>query len=288
MEIGLPIKRKARVETSLVNQKIKKKKTSSFKIKKFQIFIPAFFVIFSSLFLFCSLVLKAKNFLNKKNEITIGQFDIKFHGNFPNEIQEKITRNIERVIFSHSSIFESEYALAKEIQEKEGLSWVHVFRNLQNNISISISPRIPILYILTDRQQMVSIEGDIYDDHNFTPKNQTILTGIFQENKKFTLTERNTVKVTNEEKKTILDAIDLIEKAQKFAIFFSNIEYKLYRGYFATLQNSQTSVIIGNPPFEKQLQHLSKILEDSKKKNAVLKRVEVDYNDKAFITETKL
>lgn len=288
MEIGLPIKRKARIETSLTNQKIKKKNPSSFRFKKFQRFIPALLVTTSSLLLFYSLFFKYKNFLNKKSEITVGQFEMKFQGEFPNEVQEKITRNIERIIFSHNSTFESDYSLAKEIQEKEGLSWVHIFRNLRNNISISISPRVPILYILTNRQQMVSSEGEIYDDHNFTPRNPTILTGVFPENKNFVLDERNTIKITEEEKKRITDAIDLIEKAKNLAIFFSNIDYKLYRGYFATLQNSQTSVIIGNPPFEKQLQHLSKILDDARKKNALLKRVEVDYNDKAFITETKL
>ena len=95
------------------------------------------------------------------------------------------------------------------------------------------------------------------------------------------------VRSSDKERKSILDAIQLIDLARYHSIFFSTIEYKKYRGFFVTLKDSATTVMFGNPPFDKQFLRLSKILEEANKRKRTLKNIEIDFNDKAFITEQR-
>jgi hypothetical protein len=99
--------------------------------------------------------------------------------------------------------------------------------------------------------------------------------------------ERNCVPTTDQEKKIILDAIQLINQSEEHSLLFTSIEYKKYRGFFTKLENSDTMVVFGHPPFEKQFSRLARIIEESKNKKRALTNIEVDYSDKAFIKESR-
>lgn len=289
MAIGLQIKRKAGLANVLESQKISSKKFSHYKKTILKVSLGT--LVVSLVFISCFQLFRyiQTNIFAESSTIKAQDYKLQFQGPFTDPVRENIYKNIEAIFQKQNSEFHSLSKLAKEIQEKEGLAYVHIFLDIQNKLTISLTPRTPIMRLGGSSGKVISIEGDIYDDFNFTPKFQTTLLGVFPiDQQALKLDDRNCVVSTDKEKKVVLGALELLEKSEEHSLHYSSIEYKKYRGYFAKIQDTETTVVFGYPPFEKQFSRLSKILEDSKKNNKVLSNIEVDFADKAFITETRL
>lgn len=286
MAFSLRIKRKAVLSNVLQKQRLVSK-TYSIRTKLTPKLILSIFSSLSIASLAIFVAHQYKHYKSAPRSVILSEFKMNFHGNFPDSVRENIYKNVESLI-SQQKKFLSLDELAKNIQEKEGLSHVHVFQNIKKELLISVSSRTPIMKLADSNGKLISSEGDVYDDYNFAPKFQTTLSGVFPSDKQYTmLDERNCVLITEKEKKILLDAILLLNESEKQSFFYSNIEYKKYRGFFAKIKDTDTTVVFGYPPFDRQFARLAKILEEAKKRNLNLKNIEVDFNDKAFITESR-
>ncbi len=288
MAISLPIKRKARIKNVLEQQHIQPKRP----IPYFKIFlsISTKLCLFFALTLPPILIFKAtEKLLFQKKLISVANFHIEFKGEFPEKIQNKIWNSVDKNLAKHRATLDSLEGFAQQIQAQEGLSQVHVFLDIANKLTISVSPRTPVMTIMTDKERYVSSNAEIYEDTNFSPPDLLYLEGVFAENRKdFSLDEKSCITLSDREKKIITEAIQLMNMGKMNATSFSKIEYKNYRGFFATLKETPTVIVFGNPPFDKQFSRLSKVINEAKKKSTVLSKIEIDYNDKAFITEQRI
>jgi len=231
---------------------------------------------------------KCLHLLKQETPLHITSFNVRFDGAFPENIRIKIYNSIKNIIENHGSFIPSTARLAKEIQEKEALKSVHTFVAIDGSLSIHLAPRTPVMYVMADREFLVSKDGEIYEDHNFMPPEPVFLKGAFaNHHAPLQLNDKNSLLTSESEKKIILNAITLLERAKSHSIFLAKIEYKSYRGFYATLRGANTTVVFGNPPFDKQLIRLTRILDEASRRSAFLTNIEVDYNDKAFITELR-
>lgn len=285
MAISLQTKRKAGLKNVLESQKIPSKNLTFYKtiILKSCLGLCIVSILCLSGFYLTRFVRSSPTV----TQIKVRNYKLLFQGTFSDPVRESIYRNTEAIFQKNNLTFHSISEIAKKIQEKEGLARVQVFMDIQNNMSVALSPRIPMMR-LGGTGKVISAEGDIYDDFNFTPKFQTALLGVFPVDQALKLDDRNCVSIAEEEKKIILDALLLLKKSEEKKLFYSSVEYKKYRGFFAKIQDAETMIVFGYPPFETQFSRLLKILEESNKNNKLLSNIEVDYADKAFITETRL
>lgn len=286
MAIGPNSKRKAVLKTVLEGQKISFtskvsiSKSNLKKLLKYSIFISFAVLTYVSFN-------KIKNTTPSIVPQTDTQLKVVLLGDVQESIQEKISSNIQK-LFAQNLLSHSLLKTAESIQEKSGMAQVHLYMDNKRQITAFIKPRTPLLYMSGEGIKFLSTDGEIYEDLNFNPKFNTILSGVFDNNSQMNIIDsKNCVKTSEKEKKILLDAIQLITQASTHSLEFSTIEYKKYRGFSSKLANSDTTVLFGLPPYDKQFQRLLKIIDDATKKNISLKTIEIDFNDKAFITEHK-
>lgn len=285
MAFSLHTKRKAVLNNVLESQKILSKDT------RFKLNLKAFFSKKIGFLSFSCITLSFLFFYIKHNKNSNSdslpkEFKVIFQGNFPTQIQDKISKTIESILLKSSSDTTSIEEIAKQIQNKESLSHVHLFLSPKKLIHIFISPKTPLMKIYGSTQLVLSSDGDIYNEYNFKPQFETVLYGDFYKNQDpLVFDEKNCIQITDKEKKILLDSIILMNQSYKNSLPLLSIGYVKHRGFFAKLKNQDTMVVFGDPPFEKQFSRLEKILENSKKRNLSIKNIEVDFNDKAFITE---
>jgi hypothetical protein len=285
MAFSLHIKRKAVLNNVLESQKILSKHTRS------KLHLKAFFTkkigfISFSCITVSFLFFYIKHNKNSNPDSLPKEFKVVFQGNFPNQIQDKISKTIESVLLQSTSMTASIEDIAKQIQNKESLSHVHLFLSPKKFIHIFVSPKTPLMKIYGSTHLVLSSDGDIYNEYNFRPQFETVLYSDFHQTQDPPVfDEKNCIQLTDKEKKILLDSIILINQSYKNSLPLFSIGYVKHRGFFAKLKDQDTTVVFGDPPFEKQFSRLEKILENSKKRNVSIKNIEVDFNDKAFITE---
>ncbi len=276
MAFGLQIKRKARLATVLQSQQIQFQKPfilSHAFTRKILIAPFGILIFLGFLYLFHLFKKATPSELNLSHD----NYRILFEGEFSESLKAILYERMGTTL-KELPRFEALADLAKVIQKKEGFAQVHIFLTPENKLIVTLKPRIPIMRLSENGNKVISKDAEIYEDSNFKPKFQTILTGIPLEDSA----------LTKKDKIIIYDAINLLELAEKNSLHFTSIEYKKYRGFFAKVENSNLNIVFGFPPFTQQFTRLGKIQEEAKKSHKNLEYIEVDYADKAFIKESRL
>lgn len=177
-------------------------------------------------------------------------------------------------------------AIAKTSQNSFELQYVNIRKSADDRVTVSYKNRTATLLIEADRLRFVSIDGDIYGNAtNEDRKHLATLSGVFESGQNEFLTKNDHSLVMSELKvETIINSIALVTEAKKHAIDISKLTYKKYRGFLIELRDTSLSVTIGNGPYEKQFYRLATILKTHTNNSNSILVIELDYDNKAFVT----
>jgi hypothetical protein len=180
--------------------------------------------------------------------------------------------------------------ICKTIQNDYTAHYVNIFKISNNQLLITIEPRKPVLSIKASKTRLITKEGLIYGEYNPSVHGElTRLTGILgDDDAALEMADDASYITTESQKKLIAEAIELFELTQGKLINLSSIRYIPYRGFAAKTKDDGIEVLLGRSPFNKRIDRLADILINLKKGGGVATRIELDYDNKAFVKETKL
>ena len=199
--------------------------------------------------------------------------------------KNRITSLFDKHLKEKGSLNLSRFSM--RVLENSQYSKIHALLFSSNKILISLSKHTPILKLVADATKCVSSEGIVYGschDEDF-PELHGMLKKPLSSYKK---RNNNEVVLSKMETSTIKDSINLYELAREENIELSLIEHKKYRGIFAKIQNTETIVSFGSPPFKGKVKKLRKIIYSLSSKGKAASRIELDFENKAFIKENTI
>ena len=174
------------------------------------------------------------------------------------------------------------------------LDAVKVIRPLADTIILSAELRRPaLLASVGGKTRFLTLDGTVYGDANDASGNQTgahpsvLVGGILNQSPGASIDSSQRVVTSNEEKRHLLEAVDIWQRAIEAGVDVSSINFQKFRG-FSILLADQTEIVIGIKPFDYKLKKLRGILDGLKRDGVVASRIELDYEGKAFIKEKKL
>ena len=177
--------------------------------------------------------------------------------------------------------------LSYNILEDSQYNKIHLYFYHPYKISISLSKHIPLLKLTLGNAKCVSNEGVVYG--SCADKDMPEVFGVLdQPIHVYKKINKNELIVSEKESDLIKECIELYKKSLEENLNFNLIEFKKYRGFSITLKNSNTEVSFGKPPFQGKIKKLRKILYTLASKGKTASRIELDFEDKAFVKEYTL
>ena len=174
---------------------------------------------------------------------------------------------------------------AQAIKVKLSLKQIHILKTSSDSLIVSTEKLVPILSINLNKNTPFYITEDatIYQSKTFYDlpevKDITFNSKEIEEDGYLFLTEDEYLLVSN--------VVKLYKELQSHNIDVDGIKYIKHRGLAFNIKDSKVDVIVGTNLFNEKLKKLENILKN--KKNATTTTlVELDYNNKAFITEKSL
>ena len=104
--------------------------------------------------------------------------------------------------------------------------------------------------------------------------------------KDFKKTKKRLLRPTKQTGKILQEALSLSSRLNNNGIAHKGIQFDRVQGFKTTLEAGST-VNFGRSPFEKKILHLRKLLRKIKFSNLKVDQIDLDYNGKAFITESQ-
>lgn len=280
----------------LSRQKPRRSKHAKFLSIKFLSEIPRFSLFFLCVgFIFGSVFFLAKrnwrfDWLKVKQSIA-WKVDLKLDAEHP--LSDRKAEEVIRLSHEYlKSGDRSELAnLAVAIQRLDAFGIVHIIRLASDRILITIKPRNPVMCAEIDRLRLVADTGEIYgiagvEGAPSCPGPRLI--GIVQKTDQIALTPSNTIALEAESTKAVNEAINLLAEAESRALRFSTIEFQRYRGFVVYIEGLDTEVALGRTPFPDKLDKLRTLMAKLASRGEVAKRIELDYQGKAFVKLKKL
>ena len=184
--------------------------------------------------------------------------------------------------------------LARQVESLGHLDSVTVIRPLANTVILSAEIRRPaLLASVGGKIRFLTTDGTVFGDASEASdypagvKPVVLVDGIFDQRPGAGIDSSQRVIATSEEKRHLLEAIEIWQRSTDASVDVASINFKKFRG-FSILLGDQTEIIIGIRPFDYKLKKLRGILDGLKRDGVVASRIELDYEGKAFIKEKKL
>ena len=182
---------------------------------------------------------------------------------------------------SHLHLQDTAYVL----QEHPQLATVRLLKTQADRVVVFAEVRRPHLVIWANKMHMyISSKGDVFGawDNNLPlPK----FSGALNKNRRYQISDKDTLILSLEEKKTIQQALDIQALATKYKFTLKRIVFEKYRGF--RLEMDKLSVFLGQAPFAKKFAKMEDIIASAQAKNTQIGRIELDYKGKAFVKKTK-
>jgi len=181
--------------------------------------------------------------------------------------------------------------LAAKLQVEHLAERVSLVKTGAHRMAVMLYPREPILRIEADKMRLLTKTGLVYGEPSDEPsgENLVVLTKFFDSQKaRFDFAKDATLVLNKDEAKRIKDAIDLHEQAVASQLSLQSITYISHRGFELQLQEPPVVVMVGEPPYAEKLQQLRRLLDKTLENGRQVVRIELDYNGKAFIKEHKI
>jgi hypothetical protein len=279
------LEKKKKTRTVLSEQRPKRKKPPVFlKNKIFYRFFSLFLIVVlglisSYIFKNRAKILTAELYLSPETNFIIQNETAKLFA--PDELYA-IKKRIGQYLINKPQPLSS---FVEDLQNIQTISHIHVQSNFENEIYISFTKRLPIFSIKSPSSTYtIANDGRFYSEPITETKPLPLLNGVFFENDKNENSKTNILPyIDDEQHRIILEAINLLDSI-KLNFEITAIEYKKFRGFFVQTKDD-LEVAIGRAPFNNKIIKLSSLIENLKSKNIIPKKIELDYDGKAFITQ---
>ena len=115
-----------------------------------------------------------------------------------------------------------------------------------------------------------------------------MLEGVLDTTRKYARDEDSLYMLSDAEQTNVQQALELSQMAMQIGFICEKIIYEQYRGWQAKIEDVAALVFFGPAPFGSKLQKLRDILASLRAKNMQAARIELDYEDKAFVQQKKI
>ena len=282
--------RKARKIINILNgQKPKKKKRTP---KKFFWPIPMF--LFFLALVTASFILFKRGIWQFKmppvSSPALATYEVSFTPLSDKRLSNSDLNTITQLVNSHMKVTQNKdfSFLAKKIQNQFTAQQVNISQTGTTKIAITMTLRDPVLLIKADKVRFVDKECSVYGEVHANDANYElpVLYDLFADQDiRLKLTETATYFISPEQQKLICDAIGLLHISREKGMDFSEVHFVKYRGFLAKTKTDGIEILLGYSPFNKRIDRLTEILLNLKKEGVSAARIEMDYDNKAFVKE---
>ena len=206
--------------------------------------------------------------------------------------------------------------IAQDLQKKTAFGRVHLLRVGPRRFTVHVEPRVSAACIVMDKTRFVTNYGQIYGVWDAGLPVDTcggpLIEGIFTSSVKPSFKTDSTIELLEADKKKVDAALELAHILKSAGLAAIKIFHTPYRGYGALLRSDRgggrgvalqteddgsspgvvspdsdhptgTEVALGQPPFEKAVGKLQRVLRRLSRHDRFVERIELDYQGKAFI-----
>lgn len=180
---------------------------------------------------------------------------------------------------------------AESVQKLDSYAQVSLIKLAPNELAVHVRRRTPAFCVQADRLRFVATDAVVYgtpDPSKADACPGPVLTGVFDDQRRFTVKSDLTLALEGEERQVLREALELFKLSREKKQAFTQVGYRRYRGFFVTLAGSGAEVAVGRAPFAGKLDKLTGILTKLEAKGHVAERIELDYQGKAFIKSKKM
>ena len=204
--------------------------------------------------------------------------------NFPREKISEINSQLSGSLTEAANTREYLQRLSEKVIDNSKFTQIHLLKTSPDTIYLFAQKPEPVFRIEADKTRFVSPDGLVYGDAY--DSQLPFLRGIFPgSGKKFRIKAPNLLCTSHREKERIRAAIQLRHLLGDANLMIEEVIFENFRGYSAVLSDSETRVNFGVPPFSGKIKKLHSILKELAKEGRYASRVELDYDNKAFIKE---
>ena len=168
------------------------------------------------------------------------------------------------------------------------LAAVQVIKTARARVVVFVDVRRPVLVVrVNSKLRYVSRRGDVYGLAREAGVHPA-LAGVLDTTREYVRDENGLYVLSDVEQAHVQQALDLVQMAMQKGFTCEKIIYEQYRGWQAKLEDVSALVFFGSAPFAAKLQKLRDILASLRAKNTQAARIELDYEDKAFVQHKKI
>lgn len=207
----------------------------------------------------------------------------------PSQAVEDIVATVKKLAGDGSK--KSLSRAAESVQKLDSYAQVSLIKLAPNELAVHVRRRTPAFCVQADRLRFVATDAVVYGTPDPAKPDAClgpVLTGVFDEQRRFTVKNDLTLALDGEERQVLKEALELLKLSREKKQSFTQLSYRRYRGFFVTLAGSGAEVSVGRAPFAGKLDKLTGILTKLEAKGHVAERIELDYQGKAFIKSKKM
>ena len=115
-----------------------------------------------------------------------------------------------------------------------------------------------------------------------------VLAGVVDVTRDYVQDDSGLYVLDRQEQQNVQQALVLLHEAMQNGFICERIVYEQYRGWQVKIADVTAVIFFGTAPFAAKLQKLRNILATLRAKNTQASRIELDYEDKAFVQQKKL
>lgn len=178
--------------------------------------------------------------------------------------------------------------VAEAIGVDAQLAAVQVIKTARDRVVVFVDVRRPALVMrVNGKLRYVSRRGDVYGMAQ-AAEVYPVLAGVLDTTQRYARDEDSLYVLSELEQANVRQALELVQMAMQNGFICEKIIYEQYRGWQAKLEDVTALVFFGHAPFTAKLQKLRDILASLRAKNTQAERIELDYEDKAFVQQKKI
>ncbi len=168
------------------------------------------------------------------------------------------------------------------------LAAVQIIKTAHDRVVVYVDVRRPISVVrVNGKLRYLSRQGDIYGSAR-AMEVYPALEGVLDTTREYVRDEDGLYVLSDTEQANVRQALELLQMTMQNGFICEKIIYEQYRGWQAKIEDVAARVFFGHAPFAAKLQKLQDILASLRAKNTQAARIELDYEDKAFVQQKKI
>ena len=204
----------------------------------------------------------------------------------PSRLQDFVLKTAHQHL--HDGTRQRLQEVASAIGVEAQLAAVQVIKTARARVVVYVDVRRPVLLMqVNGKLRYVSRRGDVYGLAR-AQEVYPVLTGVLDRTREYVRDEDSLYVLSDVEQTNVRQALELVQMAMQNGFICEKIIYEQYRGWQVKIEDVTALVFFGHAPFVAKLQKLRDILAGLRAKNTQAARIELDYEDKAFVQQKKI